>query len=318
MLVTNMHVMAGKGANGAIQNPSGNEEMYQGLGNLRDKVGSNLVWEPVSFTGSNYVDAAMCELEDDVEAEFTLHDVPEHSDRKVIAGAMEPKKNMELTVLSASTGEKTAAVTHTNQEDDFGGVEFDGLIRLRCNRPLVDGDSGSPCLYKVREGVYKMVGVLFAMDALYPRTGWAFPASAAERELGITFGKRAPIASASASPSSPTLGATVTLDGSGSRDPEGNSLAYCWEQTPGVGGGQVELKNADEAVATFTMPSGPAALTFKLTVTDSLGQTGADTAIVTANRPPTANAGRDQTVEARARVNLRGSGADPDRADALT
>ena len=89
-------------------------------------------------------------------------------------------------------------------------------------------------------------------------------------------------------------------------------------RTPGVGGGLVDITNADKAVATFTMPSGPAALTFKLTVTDSLGQAATASATVVANRAPAANAGPDQTVDTRASVNLRGSGTDPDREDALT
>ena len=55
---------------------------------------------------------------------------------------------------------------------------------------------------------------------------------------------------------------------------EGDSLTYRWEQTSGVGGGRVEITNADKAVATFTMPSGPAALTFNLTVTDTMRSLG--------------------------------------------
>ena len=47
VLVTNLHVMAGEDDDGNYHNPSGNEEMYQGLSNPRDKVGSNLVWEPL-------------------------------------------------------------------------------------------------------------------------------------------------------------------------------------------------------------------------------------------------------------------------------
>ena len=188
VLVTNLHVMAGRDDNDDYRNPSGNEEMYQGLRNPSDKVGSNLDWEPLSSAGDNYVDVAMCELEDDVEAEFTLHDAPEHSDRTIIAGAMNPTTGMELTLLGASTGEKTATVTHINREGEFGGVEFAGLIRLRSSRPLLEGDSGSPCLYRVREGVYKMVGILFGINLLDSQVGWAFPASAAERALDITFG----------------------------------------------------------------------------------------------------------------------------------
>ena len=260
MLVTNLHVMAGND-DGNYRNPSGNEEMYQGLRNPPDKVGSNLVWEPLSFTQDNYVDVAMCELEDDVTAEFILHDAPNHSDRKIIAGVVEPTENMELTMLGASTGEKTATVTDINREDEFGGVQFAGLIKMRSSRPLVDGDSGSPCLYRVREGVYKMVGILFGINLLNSQVAWAFPASAAERELGITFGHRPPVANAGPN-QTVNPGATVTLDGSGSTDPEEDTLTYRWEQAPGVGGGRIDLSDPTAVSPTFTAPSSPAALTF--------------------------------------------------------
>ena len=44
------------------------------------------------------------------------------------------------------------------------------------------------------------------------------------------------------------IGDPVTLDGSASYDPNGDSLAYQWAQTGGV---QVMLEHADTAVATF-------------------------------------------------------------------
>ena len=190
MLVTCLHVMAGTD-DGNYRSPSGNEEMYQGRGLADDKVGSNLVWEPLSSTGENRVDVAMCELEDEVAAEFTLHDSPDHTSRKIIAGALEPTERMELTLLGASTGEKTATVTRINQsEENIGGLDFTGVMLLSCSRPLAKGDSGSPCLYRVREGVYKMVGIMFAISKFNTRVALAFPASAAESELGITFGEQ--------------------------------------------------------------------------------------------------------------------------------
>ena len=282
MLVTNLHVMAGDDDNGDFRNPSGNEEMYQGLSNPSDKVGSHLCWEPISFTGNNYVDVAMCELDEfneTVTAEFALHDSP-HSDRKIIAGVVESTVNMELTLLGEGTGEKTATVTRINREGNFGGVEFAGLMELRSSSPLVDGDSGSPCLYRVQEGVYKMVGIVFAVNLLNNQVVWAFPASSAERELGITFGKRPPVASATTSLATAAPGVTVILNGSGSSDSDGEVLTYRWEQVPGVGGGSVALTNADAAITTFTAPSSPAALTFRLTVTDSAGSTATDTVSV--------------------------------------
>ena len=107
--------------------------------------------------------------------------------------------------------------------------------------------------------------------------------------------------------------ATVTLNGSGN-DPDGSVAGYAWTQTAGT---TVSLSGASSATATFTAPAVTTrtALTFRLTVTDDDGATGTDEATVTVsppNRPPTADAGLDQSVAAGAAVTLSGSGSDPD------
>ncbi len=67
-------------------------------------------------------------------------------------------------------------------------------------------------------------------------------------------------------------GVSVTLDGSGSSD-DTLITGYQWTQTAGT---TVTLTNANQAVASFTSPTGPATLTFQLEVTDEEGGTATD------------------------------------------
>ena len=96
---------------------------------------------------------------------------------------------------------------------------------------------------------------------------------------------------------------TVTLDGAGSSDPDGDTLSYSWIQ---IGDLSVTLSDSDTASPTFIAPAvtGKILLTFELTVTDNFevpksGTAGTDTVTITinpANTPPTANAGPDQII----------------------
>lgn len=76
-----------------------------------------------------------------------------------------------------------------------------------------------------------------------------------------------------------TQGTAVTLQGSGT-DPDGTISAYQWVQTAGPA---VTLNGANSATASFTAPqvSANTALTFRLTVTDNQGATGADEVTIT-------------------------------------
>ena len=109
----------------------------------------------------------------------------------------------------------------------------------------------------------------------------------------------------------------VTLDGTGSYDPDLEALTYQWTQ---VGGSPITLINANTALPSFTAPmvgTVGATLTFQLIVTDvnsvpSIPDTV--TVVVTnVNQPPVADAGTDQTVNENTIVTLNGTGSfDPD------
>jgi hypothetical protein len=85
-------------------------------------------------------------------------------------------------------------------------------------------------------------------------------------------GNRAPVAKAGANQSVST-GAAVTLDGSGSSDPDGDTLSYAWTQ---VSGPAVTLAGADTAKASFTAATA-GTYVFKLTVGD--GKASSDSTV---------------------------------------
>ncbi len=113
-------------------------------------------------------------------------------------------------------------------------------------------------------------------------------------------------------------GVAVTLDGSGSSDPEGQPLTYAWTQTSGDPG--VTLNDATTAAPSFTAPSqlvADAVLTFSLVVNDGVQDSPATTVTVTVeageNDAPVADAGPAQTVAEGVAVTLDGSASsDPE------
>lgn len=119
-------------------------------------------------------------------------------------------------------------------------------------------------------------------------------------------------------------GELTTLDGIGSSDPDpGDTLSFQWEQIDA--GTPVTLSDPASPQPTFTAPeiSGTdRVLEFRLTVTDSDGQTASDEISVTVQpldaQTPTADAGADQTVTEGAVVTLNGANSStPNPADAL-
>ncbi|HDR15376.1 MAG TPA: hypothetical protein ENN79_07855, partial [Desulfobacteraceae bacterium] len=146
-------------------------------------------------------------------------------------------------------------------------------------------------------------------------------------DVNVTWENQSPVADAGAD-QTVDAGTEVTLDGSLSYDPDPEPdgiKSYFWEQ---IGGPSAVLSDSAAVTPTFTAPHvglEGSEMTFKLTVTDrgsELGGEGAsglidtDTCTVTVNwvnRPPTARAGGDRTVNEGDVVILDGTGStDPD------
>jgi hypothetical protein len=121
-----------------------------------------------------------------------------------------------------------------------------------------------------------------------------------------------PVANAGPSQVVP-LGSTVTLNGAGSTDTDGNPLTYSWSLILAPDNSTAALTNPTTVNPTFTADLAGTYIA-QLIVHDSTVASLPVTVVVStagSPLPPTANAGPNQTVEHGATVKLAGSGVDP-------
>ena len=88
---------------------------------------------------------------------------------------------------------------------------------------------------------------------------------------------QAPVAAFTFSPSSPTVGATVSFNAAGSYDPDGSLVAYAWQFGDGTSGSGITSARAYAVPGTYTVT---------LTVTDNNGATNSTTRSVTVSPTP--------------------------------
>ena len=135
--------------------------------------------------------------------------------------------------------------------------------------------------------------------------------------ITVQNANKAPVANAG-SDQAVNKGAIVTLDGSGSTDPDGNPLIFKWTAPNGI-----TLSSATASKPTFVSPDVTVNtnFTFKLVVNDGLVDSPGDEVVITVNqvnRAPVANAGADQSVDEAATVALDGSASSDADGNPLT
>ena len=127
----------------------------------------------------------------------------------------------------------------------------------------------------------------------------------------------APVANGGSDQSS-YVGQTVTLDGSGSTDVDGNALAYVWSLTSRPAGSSAAIEDPTAVTPSFTLDRAGLYIA-QLIVNDGTLSSAADTVTVTTlNSAPVANAGADISVVAGRVVSLAGDGSSDADGDLLS
>jgi hypothetical protein len=117
-----------------------------------------------------------------------------------------------------------------------------------------------------------------------------------------------------------STGTSVTLDGTGSSDSNGDSLTYAWTLGSSPAGSSASLDDAGAAQPTF-VPDLDGDYVFSLVVNDGTVDSSSDSVTITAstpNSPPNANAGVDQDVLVGEVVQLDGTGSSDVDGDAVS
>ena len=142
-------------------------------------------------------------------------------------------------------------------------------------------------------------------------------ASSTADTVAITTLNSSPVANAGPDQTA-VVTQTVTLDGTGSSDVDGDPLTFAWTLTNRPAGSGAVLLNANAVHPTFTIDR-PGTFVAALTVNDGRVTSAPDTVIInTRNSAPVANAGSDQTAFVTAIVTLNGSGSTDVDGDVIT
>jgi hypothetical protein len=133
----------------------------------------------------------------------------------------------------------------------------------------------------------------------------------------ITTINSKPVADAGPDQTAP-VGTTITLDGSGSSDVDGDQLIYTWALISKPAGSLATLSDPEAVKPTFAIDK-PGTYIAQLMVNDSHVDSDADTVVIsTVNSKPVADAGPDQSGAVGATITLDGSQSHDVDGDSLT
>ena len=347
VLVTNLHVVSNAGISD-YHTMTGTESVYHLEVSDANKVGTVYVkneknsWLSVGPDGATSIDLAALlvenageESEIDTYLGVHKHGVSDaiHDLRPIVQPVKEPEDEDFLTFIGATSDMGMVRVedASTMFQYDAPGVDketglaidvpyaYNNVVYInRSEHPGYRGDSGAPLLWEDPDGNYHLCCIHFSSafnddDTRDPTHSYAIPASVAERELGVTFGIKAPVA-VSGDPGTVRPGQRFQLDGSGSQrgEPDASITLYKWEEL--FGDDSASAVFSSSTYRDFTAPSIAGYYQYKLTVEDTNKARHSVTVTVTVNNPPSANVAQEVVTAFRGdTVELNGSGSsDPD------
>lgn len=198
----------------------------------------------------------------------------------------EPLRNLLAETEEKSIGRESVfncVVKFTPPRENYGGAEIWFALADEELSLVTEEDPGNPGTARFD---------LPADLRQYRVVGYSLSADRQRRGYPVEFTvNRSPMADAGADKNAYTS-SNVSLDGSGSTDPDGDALSYSWRQLSGT---PVTLRDADKVKASFTTPSTTGRLEFELTVSDG-HRAAADSVVITVQAstyvPPTSNPNR--------------------------
>lgn len=133
----------------------------------------------------------------------------------------------------------------------------------------------------------------------------------------INAGNTAPVANAGTNQSI-TAPRTVNLSGSGSSDPNGDTLTYAWTLTTRPASSAAALSSTTAVAPTFVADKAGTYVASLVVNDGTTNSTAAPVTITAGNTAPVANAGSNQSITAPATVNLSGAASSDANGDTLT
>jgi len=198
-------------------------------------------------------------------------------------------------VLTAITPE--SVTLHNAEGDTLSGNRYFDLSPLIAGDALAPGASTNPLILELANPNRSQ----FEMDLSVFVAGTPNTAPVADAGPGQTV----------------SPGETVTLDGSGSSDVDGNHLNFSWGFASTPAGSVAMLSDPHAVQPTFDVDL-PGPYHLELIVDDGIVDSAPDTVVITTdNSPPMADAGPDQTVSVNDMVHLNGSASSDVNGDTL-